>query len=603
MTARPSPQPPLEDYALLADRHTGPLVSRAGSIDWLCLPRFDDDAVFAAILGTPENGRWLVAPVDGEVVHRAYVGDTFVLETLWRTPTGDVLCRDFMPDNADRNDVIRSAECLTGEVVIHQELVMRFGYGENLPWVRRVRGPEGERLVAIAGPDALCLDGPLPHAVDGHHVGDVTLRAGDEVHWNLTWFPSYHPLPEVLDPGPELASTLVNWQQWSASIQLEGYPPAVRRSLLVLRALTHHDTGGIAAAPTTSLPEEWGGERNWDYRFCWLRDSALTIEAMANHGAAHGQWRNWLLRAIAGDHDRMRIMYGLGGERLGPETTLQHLPGYADSRPVRVGNGAADQYQADVVGEVMISLCRIREIGVTEDRFSWALQRALLRFAEERFDQPDHGIWEVRGPARYFTHSRVMMWAAFDRGIQAVENYGLKGPVDTWRALRDRLRTEIESNGWNADLNSFTQAYGATTVDAALLALPQTGFIAWDDPRMLGTVARIEADLMTPSGLLLRYHTAETDDGVAGDEHTFLLCSFWLVAQYAHTGRLEEARRLFDQLLSYRSDVGLLSEEYDVATGRLSGNYPQAFSHLGLVQAADALRRAEGRIGHGSDER
>ncbi|WOP19259.1 glycoside hydrolase family 15 protein [Raineyella sp. LH-20] len=595
-------QPRLEDYALLADRRTGPLVSRDGSVDWLCLPRFDGQAVFAALLGGPGNGHWRLRPVDGTVVERSYVAETFVLRTRWRTPTGEVVCTDFMAEHEDRADLIRMVEGVSGQVDLQLDLVMRFDYGSSIPWVRRVPGPDGERLLAVSGPDALVLDGPLPRAIDRHHVGRYTVGEGERECWTLTWFPSFHPLPERLDPIAELDRTTADWQGWSRAIALEGCRPEVRRSLLVLRALTDRETGGIAAAPTTSLPEDPGGVRNWDYRYCWLRDSALTIQAMATHGAAHHEWRDWLLRAIAGDDRTLRIMYGLAGERLGPELELDHLPGYAGSRPVRIGNGAAGQYQADVVGEVMMALDRLRRVGIAEDRFSWGLQRHLLEYAADHLDRPDQGIWEMRGAPQHFTHSRVMMWTAFDRGVRAVEEYGLRGPVQRWRGLRDELRLEVEEHGYVPELGTFVQHYGTTEVDASLLVLPQCGFVAWDDPRMLRTVARIEDELRDDRGLLRRYRTAPGTDGLPGEEGSFLFCTFWLVNQYAHTGRLAEAEALFDQVVSYAGDVGLLAEEYDPDTGRLIGNYPQAFSHLGLVQAADAILRATGGPG-GCDER
>lgn len=594
-------QPRLEDYALLADRRTGPLVSREGSVDWLCLPRFADEAVFAALLGDHGNGHWSVRPVDGTVVDRSYVPETFILRTRWRTPTGEAVCTDFMAEHDDRTDLVRMVECTGGHVDIELDLVMRFDYGSSVPWVHRLAGDAGERLVAVSGPNGLVLDGPLPHSVDRHHAGRYPLRAGERECWTLTWFPSYRPVPARLDPDVELALTATRWQDWSRAIALEGCRPEVRRSLLVLRALTDRDTGGIAAAPTTSLPEDLGGVRNWDYRYCWLRDSALTIQAMATHGAAHHEWRDWLLRAIAGDDRHLRIMYGLAGEHLGPEQELEHLPGYAGSRPVRIGNGAAAQYQADVVGEVMMALDRLRRVGIPEDHFSWSLQRHLLRYAAAHVDRPDQGIWEIRGEPQSFTHSRVMMWAAFDRGVRAVEDFGLHGPVEHWRALRDRLRAEVEEHGYRADLGTFTQHYATTEVDAALLVLPQCGFVAWDDPRMLRTVARIEAELRDSCGLVRRYRTRTGVDGLPGDEGSFLICSFWLVNQYAHTGRLAEADALFETLVSYAGDLGLLSEEYDETAGRLAGNYPQAFSHLGLVQAADAILRARGGPG-GCDE-
>ena len=584
------PQPPLEHYAILADLHTAPLVSREGSIDWLCLPRFDSPAVFAALLGEPGNGRWLLAPRDGEVVDRHYLGDSFILQTHWRTPTGEAVVTEFMPQGGGRADLVRSVECTSGRVVIEQELIMRFDYGRSTPWVRRVPENGHDAVVAISGPDALALHGPLLRPDGDRHVGEFELASGQRATWSLTWFQSWDAHPQPLDAAAALAATVERWQGFADQIVAD--QAAVRRSLLVLKALTHVETGGVVAAATTSLPEDFGGERNWDYRFVWLRDSALTIEAMLAHGIADRTWRDWLLRAIAGDHADLQIMYGIGGERLGAEYELEHLAGYHDSRPVRIGNGAAGQHQADVVGEVMVALAKMREAGFEEDEFSWSLQAALLRFQEAHFDEKDHGIWEMRGDLHHFTHGRALMWAAFDRGARAVREHGLPGPGEHWQELADRLRAEIFEHGFNPELNSFTQTYDNTEVDASLLVLPQVGFVDWNDPRMLGTVARIEADLMDDHGLILRYRTDEGIDGLSGDEHPFVICNFWLATQYAHSGRIEDAQRLYDLLVSTSGDLGLLAEEYDPVARRLAGNMPQAFSHLGLVQAADAIRDA-----------
>lgn len=601
---------PIEDYALLADLHTGPLVSRDGSIDWLCFPRFDSDAVFTALLGTADDGRWKLSVVDGEVEARAYRGLSFVLETTWRSPSGTAVVTDFLPPSSDHADLVRHVRCTSGTVTVEHDLLLRFEYGSRTPWTRTVEADGGAILVSVAGPDAIQLTGPLLQPVDSEDVraagsqgaatgrlgGSFDLAEGEGACWVMTWAPSYLPMPEAVDPDVALAETLQFWDDWAENVRTsdlddEPYADLVARSLLVLRALTHSETGGIVAAPTTSLPEEFGGERNWDYRFTWLRDAAFTIEAMISHDYLDGAtlWRDWLLRAIAGEPEDLRIMYGVGGEKYLPEVELEHLAGYAESRPVRIGNGAAGQYQADVTGEVMIALAELREAVGGESDYGWAMQRNLIDFTVANFDRPDHGIWEMRGDLHHFTHGRVMMWAAFDRGIRAVEEWGLDGDAVAWRGYRDRLEAEIWEQGFNAERNSFTQTYGSTEVDASLLQLPQTGFIAYDHPAMLGTVAAIEADLQGESGLLHRYRTETGTDGLDGDEYAFLICAFWLVEQYAHSGRRDDAIALMDTLAGCANDLGLLAEEYDTASGRLAGNFPQAFSHLGVIRAARAL--------------
>ncbi len=588
---------PIEDYALISDLHTGALVSRAGSMDWLCLPRFDSPSVFGALLGTEDHGRWLLEPVasGARVLSRSYLDASFILRTVWRTAGGEVLVTDFMPVGDRRASVIRRIEGLRGTVEMRQELEVRFNYGDTVPWMRRERHGGVEQLLAIAGPSAMVLyGGNIPHGSDHRHTGRFTVREGSTVDLELLWYPSHRETPAKADVDAALASTTKYWQDWAGRcVDLERYQEPVRRSLLVLRALTNEDTGGIVAAPTTSLPEEFGGSRNWDYRYCWLRDAALTLEAMMTHGyhdeALH--WRNWLLRAVAGDPEDLQIMYTVDGGRDLPERILHQFPGHSGSLPVRHGNGAVDQYQADVVGTVMVSLARLRERGVKEDNFSWALQRALLGFLERHLEDPDHGIWEVRGEPRFFTHSRVMMWAAFDRASRAVREDGLDGPVELWEALRDGLRTEILEHGYDPGLNSFVQCYGSSEVDASLLQLTHVGFVSYDDPRMLGTVARMEQDLLNREGLLLRYESATGIDGLEPGENPFLACSFWLAEQYAHTGRTSDAVELMNRLVSCANEVGLLSEEYDTVNGRMAGNYPQAFSHLALVRAADAMHR------------
>lgn len=590
----------IEDYALLSDLHTGALIGRDGSIDWLCFPRFDSPAVFTALLGTADHGRWLMAPTHAEaaVSHRSYRGSSFVLETLWETPEGSARITDFMPVGDRRASIVRRIEGLGGSIEFGQVITVRPGYGKVLPWVRRVTETDGtEAIVAVAGPDALVLRGDkLPHAVGRQHSGSFTVRAGERVEQELTWYPSHRPVPTAIDIELALEQTCAYWEAWAARYNQDGkYADLVERSLLVLRALTHEDTGGIVAAPTTSLPEDFGGARNWDYRFCWLRDAALTLEAMLTHGYADEalKWRDWLLRAVAGDPEDLQIMYGLSGERDLAEAELTHLPGYEGALPVRIGNGAVGQYQADVVGEVLVALEKLRLAGGHEDHFSWPLQQAMLGFIEKHLAAKDHGIWEMRGDLLHFTHSRVMMWAAFDCAVRAVRNHGLAGPVERWEEIREQLHAEIMEHGFNKELNTFTQTYGGTATDASLLVIPQVGFVPYGSPEMLGTVAALEKELVDEHGLILRYQTATGTDGLAPGEHPFLACSFWLVEQYAHTGRRADAFALMDTLVGLANDVGLLSEEYDMVQGRMAGNFPQAFSHLALVRAADALHGTE----------
>lgn len=645
-TSRPR-STPLEDYALLSDLRTGPLVSREGSIDWLCLPRFDSPAMFSALLGGPDDGRWRIWAVEGEVVDRRYWPGTFILETTWRTPTGTARVTDVLPPADTQDDLVRRVECLEGEVLIEHDLRVRFDYARALPWFRRITLPESEDLALLcqAGPDGVLISGPLLYtttdpteddrapggAGDGNPVqgtrGDVKelpgelsqadddcpgqeggavprlagrfrMRAGESLDWGLTWFDSWATPPQPAEPDHALEEAERFWTDWGEHLQVNSPGDyLVMRSLLVLRALTNADTGGIVAAPTASLPEDFGGSRNWDYRYTWLRDAALTIEVLVEHGFTEGavQWRDWLLRAVAGDVDSLRIMYGLGGERELDEKELDHLAGYEGSRPVRIGNGAAGQYQADVVGEVMLALAQLRDAGQEEDQYSWGLQRALLDFSITHRDRKDHGIWEMRGDLHHFTHGRVMMWAAFNEGVRAVREHGLEGDAELWERHRDELAEQILERGFNTELGSFTQVYGGTEVDASLLQLPHTGFIDADDPRMLGTVAKIEQDLMDEHGLVHRYRTEAGLDGLDGHEYPFLICCFWLVEQYAASGRLEDAHARMAYLSGLATDLGLLAEEYDPQTQRLAGNFPQAFSHLSLIRAADAIQRAQGR--------
>ena len=586
---------PIEDYAVVGDTGTAALIGRDGSVDWLCLPRFDSPACFAALLGDEQNGRWLIGPADEAETSRRYVGHTAVLETTYTTDTGTVRVLDVMPIGDRRADLVRRVTGVEGTVRMRHEWVVRFGYGRIRPWVHRADNHGTEVITAVAGPDRIILRADrLPHSVDHVHADEFDVHAGEELQFTCTWVPSHLPMPEPLALEGRLEDTADAYEIWADRCSYAGpHREAVLRSLLTLRLLTHGGTGGIVAAPTTSLPEDFGGERNWDYRFCWLRDAALTLEAFLASGYKHEArlWRDWLLRAVAGDPADLQVMYAVDGGRELPERELDHLAGYAGSRPVRVGNGAVAQRQTDVLGEVMAALEAAREIGLAEDDDSWALQRALVDELAETWEEPDHGLWEIRGPQQRFTHSRVMVWAAFDRAVRAVEKHGLPGPVDHWRALRDEVRAEILEKGYDAERNTFTQHYDTTAVDASLLVLPTVGFVEGDDPRMLGTIAAVEEDLME-NGFLLRYRTETGVDGLRGDEHPFLACSFWLVSAYALAGRVDDARALMERLLTVPNDVGLLPEEYDPVEKRFVGNFPQAFSHLTLVGAAIQLERA-----------
>ena len=585
---------PIEDYALIGDSGTAALVGKDGSIDWLCLPRFDSPACFAALLGTEEHGRWLLAPAD-EVLEtrRRYVDGTALLETTFTTAEGEVVLLDVMPIADERADVVRRLTCTRGTVRIRHDWVVRTDYGKVRPWVTREEAHGNALVVAVAGPDKFILRGPrLPHGKRGHHSDEFEMSAGDEATFSTTWVRSWRDVPELLSFDERIEATAAEQKAWSDRCPGDlPHADMVRRSLLTLLMMTHAETGGIVAAPTTSLPENFGGERNWDYRFCWLRDAALTLESLLGAGYADeaGRWRQWLLRAVAGDPADLQIMYTVDGGRELPEREVPHLPGYADSRPVRIGNGAVAQRQNDVLGEVMIALELARLAGLDETHNSWSLQRALVDGLADRWDEPDNGLWEIRGPRRHFTHSRVMVWVAFDRAVKAIEDYGFDGPLERWRDLRDRVRAEILEKGFDAQRGTFTQHYDTTAVDASLLTIPLVGFLPGDDPRVLGTIDAVTADLMD-HGLLLRYRTETGVDGLPGDEHAFLACSFWLVSALAAAGRREEAEAMLDRVCALANDVGLLSEEYDAAHGRMAGNFPQAFSHLALVQAALSLR-------------
>jgi GH15 family glucan-1,4-alpha-glucosidase len=587
---------PIEDYAVLGDTGTAALVGRDGSVDWLCLPRFDSPACFAALLGGPEHGRWLIGPIGDDVTcSRRYVENSVALETTYTSPTGCVRVLDLMPLGDNRADVVRQVTGVEGTMQLQHEWVVRFGYGAIRPWVRREQMHGMEVISAVAGPDRMILRGPrLPKAVDGRHTDVLTVSAGDQLTFSSTWVASHHELPKPLDFAPRITATIDIANDWARTCSYQGpYREAVVRSLLTLRVLTHSGTGGIVAAVTTSLPEDFGGERNWDYRFCWLRDASLTLEALLESGYGHEAqlWRDWLLRAVAGDPQDLQIMYGVDGGRDLAERTLDHLPGYAGSSPVRIGNGAAGQRQTDVLGEVMIALEMARDLGAPEDHDAWSLQRTLVNELAEHWTEPDNGLWEIRGPQRHFTHSRVMVWVAFDRAVAAVEKHGLPGPVERWRRLRDQVREEVLAHGFDHERGTFTQHYDTREVDASLLVLSDVGFLAGDDPMMLGTIKAVEEDLLH-DGLLLRYRTASGVDGLSGQEHPFLACSFWLVEAYVLAGRLDDARALMERLLDLRNDVGLLSEEYDPQGRRFVGNFPQAFSHLTLVGAANQIARA-----------
>ncbi|MET1052427.1 MAG: glycoside hydrolase family 15 protein [Mycetocola sp.] len=590
----------IEDYALISDCYTAGLVGADGSIDWLCMPRYDSSSMFGALLGTDDHGRWALAPTDEAATSvRSYEGDSFTLITRWTTSTGVVEVTDVMPRGDHRADVVRRVRGLSGRVEMTQRLRIRFDYANSMPWVRKVIDDDGSTaLVGVAGPDAVIVRGPEMFATDHEHAGSFAVSEDQTVDLTLTWFPSHRELPAALDVDAQLALTRDWWEDWSGIFEQHGaYADEVARSLLVIRALTHEETGGIVAAATTSLPETLGGSRNWDYRYVWLRDASLAVTALLSCGITDGvdRWRAWLLRAIAGDPKDVQIMYGIGGERDLLERDIPSLPGYDGSSPVRRGNAAALQFQSDVIGEVMVALHDARVAGVVETPFSWALQRALIGYMETHWQTPDQGIWEIRGEPQRFTHSRVMMWAAFDRAVSAVTDFGLDGPVDRWIELRALIREEIETEGFDEERNSYTQYYGTTEVDASLLQMVDVGYCRADSPRMLGTVAAIENDLLR-DGLLLRYRTEAGVDGLPGDEHPFLACSFWLVCHYARIDRIDDARALMDRLVGFSNDVGLLSEEYDAANGRQMGNTPQAFSHLALVQAAKAIKAAEERL-------
>jgi GH15 family glucan-1,4-alpha-glucosidase len=587
----------IEDYALIGDMQSAALVSRDGSIDWLCFPRFDSAACFAALLGDEENGHWRIAPVGTErfASRRRYRGETLILETEWDTPTGTVRLTDFMPHRGEAPDIVRIVECVRGEVPMRFELRLRFDYGHIAPWMYQLDG----EVAGIAGPDSIWLRGPVTvRGEDFAHVAEFTVRAGDHVPFVLTWHPSHLPAPEPVDAQAALKETEQLWLDWVRTCTYDGeYREAVIRSLITLKALTYAPTGGIVAAPTTSLPEALGGSRNWDYRYCWLRDATMTLEALIRSGYTDEaeSWRQWLVRAVAGSPEDIQIMYGVAGERRLPEWEIDWLPGYEGASPVRVGNAAVDQLQLDVPGEVMDSLYLARRAGLQPADAVWSMQQALLKFLESRWSKPDEGLWEIRGASRHFVHSKVMCWVAYDRGVRMAEEFGLPGPIAHWRRIRDRIHREVCDKGYDAERGTFTQSYGSADLDASLLLIPQVGFLPADDPRVAGTVAAVHREL-AEDGFVRRYPTqeGESSDGLIGVEGAFLACSFWLADGMHMVGRDDEALDLFERLLSLRNDVGLLAEEYDPRAKRQVGNFPQAFSHVPLINTAYDLSGHDG---------
>jgi GH15 family glucan-1,4-alpha-glucosidase len=593
----------IEDYALIGNMRTAALVGKNGSIDWLCIPRFDSGACFAALLGETGNGRWLIGPQsETHSVSRRYRDDTLILETEFVTDTGAATLVDFMPiaERHDQLDLVRIVTGKRGSVAMRMEVLFRFDYGSIIPWVRR----RSYGLNAIAGPDAIQLRTPVKLTSREFRTGaEFTVKEGQSVPFTLTWFPSNEQPPRAKRPQRMLDETESWWREWSSRCTVSGqWADIVRRSLITLKALTYAPTGGIVAAPTTSLPEMPGGGRNWDYRFCWLRDATFTLYALLISGYMDEArvWRGWLLRAVAGQPHELQIMYGISGERRLWEGELPWLRGYEESRPVRIGNAAHDQLQLDVYGEVMDALYVARRRGFGHDEDAWLVQKALMEFLESDWHHPDNGIWEVRGPRRHFTHSKVMAWVAVDRAVRMVERFGVDGPVERWRALRARIHDDICRHGFNTERNAFVQYYGANELDASLLMVPLVGFLPPTDPRVIGTVEAIQRELLT-DGLVRRYSTEHGVDGVTGTEGAFLPCTFWLADNLTMAGRYEEARAIFERLLSVCNDVGLISEEYDPAARRQLGNFPQALTHVSLINTAHNLGLAERPADHRSE--
>jgi GH15 family glucan-1,4-alpha-glucosidase len=584
----------IEDYALVGDCQTAALVGRDGSVDWLCLPRFDSGACFAALLGTAQHGRWLLAPrSEVRPTTRRYRDDTLVLETEFETAEGTAGVIDCMPGRGREPHLVRLVEGRKGRVPMRLELILRFDYGSVVPWVQRT----DDGIWAIAGPDSVRLRTPVAlHGENLTTVADFTVAAGQRVPFTLAWHPSHEPAPPAIDPEVAVRLTEEWWREWSGRCTYRGpWRAAVVRSVITLKALSYSPTGGILAAATTSLPEQLGGVRNWDYRFCWLRDATFTLYALPNAGYRDEAraWRGWLLRAVAGQPAATTIMYGLAGERRLTELELSWLPGYEGARPVRIGNAACRQFQLDVYGEVLDAMYQSRRMGLEPEEAGWRLEQALLTFVESACELPDEGIWEVRGPRRHFTHSKVMAWVAMDRAVKAVEHFGLQGPVERWRELRDTVHEQVCREGFDAELGAFVQSYGAKELDASLLLIPLVGFLPASDPRVRGTVEAIERHLMR-DGFVERYTATPSVDGLPPGEGVFLACTFWLADNLILLGRHEDARRTYERLLGLCNDVGLLAEEYDPVARRLVGNFPQAFSHVGLVNTAMNLSPAPG---------
>lgn len=583
----PRPQRGIDDYALLGDCRSSALVSRAGSVDWLCFPRFDSPACFAALVGGRDNGFWSLAPTVGYESERSYVPDTMVLTTMHRCATGAVEVTDALLPVGPAHRLVRIVRGRAGTVPMRMELRIRFDYGSIIPWVRR----DGDAIRATAGPDALVLRTPVDvHGEDMTTVADFEISDGDTTWFDLAWHRSHEPPPDPIDASAVLDETVRWWQRWAERLSYDGrYRNEVRASLLVLKALTYAPTGAIVAAPTTSLPEWIGGNRNWDYRYCWLRDATFTLLALLEAGCIDeaARWRDWLIRAIAGDPAQLQIMYGVAGERRLTETELDWLDGFEDSQPVRVGNGAYDQVQIDVVGEVMDAMHQARSYGLEPDPVAWEIQKQMLSWLEDNWQHPDEGIWEVRSGRAHFTYSKVMAWVAFDRSVKAVESHELDGHATRWATIRDQIHAEVCDRAVDEG-GVFTQSYGSNARDASTLIIPLVGFLPPDDPRVVATIEAIQRDL-TVDGLVQRYRVDDSGDGVGGEEGTFLLCSFWLVDALAILGRHAEATQLYERLLTLRNDVGLLAEEYDPRSARQLGNFPQAFSHVGLAGSAITL--------------
>ncbi len=591
----------IEDYAIVGDCETTALISRQGSIDWLCFPRFDSPACFAALLGTPDHGRWSICPAgDVRETSRHYRDDTLILETDFETQQGRVTLVDFMPPRTEYPQIVRTVIGRDGQVDMRTEFVLRFNYGSVVPWVRG----EDDGLSAIAGPDAVYMRSDVPlRGEDYHTVADFQVKAGQHVSFVLGWHRSYGQHPRLEDPAAALQRTSRWWKDWIAGCSYNGdWREAVVRSLITLKALIYAPTGGLVAAPTTSLPECLGGARNWDYRYCWLRDATFSLYSLieAGHVDEARHWRDWLLRAVAGEPSQMQPLYGIDGQRWLDERNVDWLPGYENSRPVRVGNAACTQLQLDTYGEIMDVFHVVRRKGLDTDENIWQVQKAMLGHLESIWDQPDRGIWEIRGEPLPLTHSKAMAWVAFDRCVKAVEQFGLSGPVDKWRAIREKIHKQVCEQGFNSQIGAFVQSYGSDQLDASLLMLPLIGFLPSSDPRIRGTVDAI-GDRLCRDGFVLRYQTDSGVDGLAHGEGAFLLCSFWLVDNLALLGRRTQACELYNRLLDLRNDVGLLAEEYSIDSGRLLGNFPQAFSHVALINSAINLSTDNGPASHRAD--